>query len=375
MGGGSFASIASYALPFNPKMITSDDFNHDNKPDLAVAHGGVVSVLLGNGDGTFQAVLTYPGSGGSIQTGDFNSDGHRDLALGSSNTVVVLLGNGNGTFGAPASYSAGPAPAWVAVADLNDDAVDDIAAANNDNASTVSVLLATGTGGFQPAVSYNIGSQVRHVAAGDLNGDGAADLVVTHSSTQVAILLGNGDGTFEPAVSYAGAAPFSLVADFNGDGIQDVAGIGSTDLIGEAALFLGNGDGTLQPSQSYFAGAVTFSGAAGDYTGDGFADLVVTTGAGDPPYPANLGLLVNAADWPPLPIGHGPRLFTPLDVTEPLRPTTMNGQPLGSSATRPQDENTTAVAPRAKYGSRHVARVTLVANTDPSLDLFSSELT
>ena len=237
-----------------------------------------VSVLLGNGDGTFQPKVdyetgTYPTS---VAVGDFNGDGRADLAVANSvsNNVSVLLGNGNGTFQAKVDYGVGTNPTSVAVADFNGDGKADLAVASGSN--NVSVLLGNGNGTFQPKVDYETGTYPTSVAVGDFNGDGRADLVVAnYSSKSVSVLLGNGDGTFRPKADFGtGTNPTSVaLADFNGDGKADlaVANSGSNNV----SVLLGNGDGTFQPKVDYGTGTYPTSVAVGDFNGDGRADLVV----------------------------------------------------------------------------------------------------
>jgi hypothetical protein len=143
--------------------VAVGDFNGDGIPDLAVANGSAVSVLLGNGDGTFQAPVSYAAGIGPIfvAAGDFNGDGKLDLAVAISGGVRVLLGNGDGTFQTtPISYVAGRTPQAVAVADFNGDGAADLAVANCDSAisagsNDVSILLNDGSwGGASPAASH-----------------------------------------------------------------------------------------------------------------------------------------------------------------------------------------------------------------------------
>jgi uncharacterized protein YfaP (DUF2135 family) len=238
-GNGTFQPHVDYATGAYPYAVVVGDFNHDDKADLATANeqGASVSILLGNGDGTFQPHMDYPTGGTpySIAAGDFNGDGKLDLvtAIAYPDAVAVLLGNGDGTFQPPVSYAAEGEPDSVAVGDFNGDHKLDLAVANYcgsdphcQSAGSVSIFLGNGDGTFQPQVPYNTEFKPTSVVTADLNNDGKLDLAVANAqSNTVSILLGNGDGTFQPQVSYAtGTAPYSIaVGDFNGDGKPDVA--------------------------------------------------------------------------------------------------------------------------------------------------------
>jgi hypothetical protein len=280
-GDGSFQQAVNYAAGSSPRSVAVGDFNGDGKLDLAVANSGV-SVLLGNGDGTFQTARNFPAGSTplSVSVGDFNGDGKLDLAVANydhfgSGTVSVLLGNGDGSFGSARSFAAGTRPFSVAVGDFNGDGRPDLAVTNRDS-DNVSVLVANGDGSFQQAVNYAAGSSPRSVAVGDFDGDGLLDLAVANfGSDNVSVLLGNGDGTFQTAQSYAaGSHPWSVaVGDFNGDGLPDlaVAHTGSANV----SVLLGNGDGSFQTARNFPAQG-TNSVAVGDFNGDGFLDLVTT---------------------------------------------------------------------------------------------------
>ena len=234
------------------------DFNGDGKADLAQAGANGITILRGKGDGTFQAGVTYAAGTASgtvpqaVAVGDFNGDGHADLVCGYGNNISVLLGNGDGTFQTAVQYAAaGPAsghgPAAVGVGDFNGDGVADIAAISEDNVT--SVYLGNGDGTFAPAAGYgtSFGSlgQVT-IAIGDFNGDGVADIATGDSFTGLSIRLGNGDGTFwsgaySPGVYSAGSMG---VGDFNGDGITDIA-IASPEGV---TILTGYGDGSIPES-------------------------------------------------------------------------------------------------------------------------------
>jgi dienelactone hydrolase len=167
--------------------------------------------------------------------GDFNGDGKLDLVVANtdSNNVSILLGNGDGTFQAPVEYAVGSNPVGVVVADFNGDTKLDIIVADScllcggNGPNFVSVLLGNGDGTFQAAVNYPVGSSGPYwVTAGDFNGDAKPDVAVANENTgNVSVLLGNGDGTFQAPLQYGtGPSPLGVTAaDFNGDGRIDLA--------------------------------------------------------------------------------------------------------------------------------------------------------
>jgi hypothetical protein len=307
------------AVPYNSGGLAADsvavaDLNGDGHPDLVVANcqtlfnqsicddsftSGSVSVLLGNGDGTFQAAVSYSlgGNGAtSVAVADLNGDGHPDLVVATwcqnsppncgNGGVSVLLGNGDGTFQAPVSYSSGALYATsVAIADVNGDGHPDVVVGNFCQDSqchgSVSVLLGNGDGTFQAAVSYGSGGyEVTSVAVVDVNGDGHPDLIVANGcltgggcGSTVGVLIGNGDGTFQGAITYdVGGFVFSVsVADVNGDGKPDIVAAGGLLV----AVLLGNGDGTFKAGFSYSSTTILGPVAVADLNGDGKPDIVV----------------------------------------------------------------------------------------------------
>jgi uncharacterized protein (DUF2141 family) len=261
-GDGTFGSATNYPLVvgMNPTSIAVGDFNGDGKLDLAVANSfgfssatpGNVSILLGNGDGTFKSAMNFAvgGSPHSVAVGDFNGDGKLDLAVANSlgNSVSILLGNGDGTFGSAknVAMAAGDSPISVVVRDFNGDGKLDLAVANNSpvvNNSNVSILLGDGTGSFSALTQFVVdsvaGANLTSMAVGDFNGDGKLDLAVTNSIAQgvrsntVSIFLGDGLGSFSGATYFVavGGQPASVaVGDFNGDGKLDMAVVNNSNV-------------------------------------------------------------------------------------------------------------------------------------------------
>src|SRR5207302_5536960 len=176
----------------------------------------MVSVLLGNGDGTFQPARTFAAGTDpySVAVGDFNGDGKPDLVVANSanNTwpssgqlpgnLSVLLGNGDGTFRAAQTFTTGTTPEYVAVGDFNGDGKADLAVANY-RSHNLSVLLGNGDGTFRAVQTFTTGSGHQTVVVGDFNGDGQPDLAVAnYDANDVWVLLGNGGGRFLPAPTY-----------------------------------------------------------------------------------------------------------------------------------------------------------------------------
>lgn len=354
-GDGTFTTGVKLTSPLsNAISAVAGDFNGDGKIDLAVVDRGVstdsVFFYMGNGDGTFQAPTSVSLGGlaasNQIVAADFNKDGHLDVAVSQINgsNVIVILGVGNGTFQAPRT-NALPAQGWgLAVGDFNGDGVPDLVA-TSPAIGGVSLFLGKGDGNFTPvnnpvtgtlpttnAAAPNAGAQA--IAVGDFNKDGKLDVIAglsgVNGAPTVAVLPGNGDGTFQPQLLFATTdMPVAIaVGDFNGDGNPDwmtannqtfdvvvalgrgdgtflaarnfVAGNnpqqvavtdfnrdGKLDLVtanlssNDISILLGNGDGTFQPPVTLsIAGTTPVGVVTGDFNGDGIADFIVLNGPG-----------------------------------------------------------------------------------------------
>jgi hypothetical protein len=281
-GDGTFQPPQDYRAGEDPSFVAVGDFNGDGKLDLAVTNktSNSVSILLGNGDGTFRPQAFYASQMEPVfvAVGDFNGDGKADLAVsnGGSNSVSILQGNGDGTFRQAKSYATEVGPAAVSVGDFNGDGKADLAVVNW-GSNTVSILLGNGDGSFRPQTAFGAGRAPNAVAVADLNGDGKLDLAVTSAPTQlssgssvVTILLGKGDGTFQPSVNYAPGGFAVAIADFNGDGKPDLAVAAFA-----MTILLGRGNGIFERPVSYSVSSFPNSVAAGDFDGDGKPDLAI----------------------------------------------------------------------------------------------------
>jgi hypothetical protein len=289
-GNGTFRPQVTYAVGAVPLFLLAIDFNGDGHLDLAVAdYGnalaggtdvGSIGVLMGNGDGTFGPVVRYAVGSAPQQmvAGDFNGDGRIDIAVVdvSNYDLSVLLGNGNGTFQQPISSPEGYLPTSLVAGDFNGDGRTDLAVANvsADSTSSVSILLSKGDGTFLEQPNL-VGSNPVAIVAGDWNGDGRTDLATANYSNTVSVLLANGDGTFQTAVQYAvGSFPSALLAgDWNGDGREDLA-VANT-YSNDVSILLGNGDGTFEAQVTYPVGPRPIAIVAGDWNRDGHLDLAV----------------------------------------------------------------------------------------------------
>ena len=302
-GDGTFAAAVSYPSGADSFSVALGDLDGDQVPDLAVANSGSgnISVLLGVGDGTFPAALEYTADNRPVfvAISDLNGDQVPDLAVtnngfADSGSVSVLLGIGDGMFAAAVHYTADERPTSVAIADVNGDPVPDLAVANGDS-DNVSVLLGVGDGTFAPAVQYGAGNRPSSVVIGDLNGDQAPDLVVANrDSHNVSVLLGLSDGTFAAAVHYAtGYRPLSVaIADLNGDEVPDlvVVNLGFTGT-SDVSVLLGVGDGSFAAAVNYIAGNYPTSVSIADLNNDQALDLAVANSDDD-----NVSVLLGVGD-------------------------------------------------------------------------------
>jgi hypothetical protein len=216
----------------------------------------------------------------SVAIGDVNNDGIPDLAVANfdDNSVSILLGKGDGSFAEHVDYPTGKGPCAVTFAELNGDRELDLILANTTD-GTVSVLQGNGDGTFQVHIDFPAGASPTALAVADFNGDQNLDIAVaSEPAGTISVLLGNGKGSFNQPVSFSVDHPTSLAtADFNTDGKQDLivgsnaSGCGPGD--GWITLFPGMGDGSFQNARAYSINGV-LSVAVADLNGDGNADVI-----------------------------------------------------------------------------------------------------
>lgn len=288
-----FTQVQQFIAGGAPNNVALRDLNGDGVLDVVVATLASVSVLLGQGDGSFGPTQSIPTGGTStsigLAIGDLNGDGILDIV--STNIVFpsftpivsVLLGNGDGTFGVPQQFETmdpGTFPLSVVIADFDGDGVQDLGVAHD--LGSISVLSGTGNGSFQLSLNVVVGQSLNSIATADFNRDGRPDIVVTDFSTGTArvLLRSVSNGFWESQAISTGDGPVSVAtSDFDGDDLIDLAVVNSVS--DTVTVLRGLGDGTFLDFGSYATGEGPRSVAIGDIDGDGTLDLAVTNRDGD----------------------------------------------------------------------------------------------
>ena len=302
-GDGTFGSSTQFPLGFNgflapvPESLAVFPINQDNNKDIVTANfnSNQISVLLGNGDGTFGSSKEFDVEGVSpepisVVFGYFDSDLNIDVVTANFNfnTISVFLGNGDGTFrtSAQLQFQVGgnnPGPNSIAVGFFNSDTNYDVVTTNF-NSGQISVFLGNGDGTFRTSTQYTIGGSdpsPASIALGYFNSDANVDIVTANGgSDQISVFLGNGDGTFNQSIQYnvgSGTTftnPRSVaVGYFNTDDNMDVvtANLNANSI----SVFLGNGDGTFESSNQFpIEGINPISISVNNFNADSNYDIV-----------------------------------------------------------------------------------------------------
>jgi hypothetical protein len=280
----SFGAATNFPITYSLRRVVTEDFNKDGNLDLAFATTGIqrnVSIALGDGTGKFSNVTNLnisPPSDlhtWSVAVGDFNKDGNSDLVTANyfTDNVSLLLGNGDGTFDAATYLGVGSRPRTVAVADFNGDGNSDLATLNQ-NSNTVSILPGNGNGTFGAATNVSVASNPFFLVVGDFNKDGKSDLAITNvGSSSVSILLQNANGTFGAATNFTvGNEPIYIaIEDFNRDNNPDLAT--SNEGSNNVSILLGDGTGSFGPPTNFGVGTQPQTIVTGDFNADGKLDL------------------------------------------------------------------------------------------------------
>ena len=276
---GTPVNLAASSVGLAPTLAGLADFNGDGKADLYVANSsGSVSILTSSGGGSFAAPVTVPVAGTpvSLATGSFDNSNPTHLGIvagttGSPGDISLILGNGNGTFGTADNIPALANNQAIAVGDFTNNGDEDVitvsgAATPTNNAM---LLLGNGAGGLTAQLPFSLPfGNVSAVAVGDFNGDGNLDFVVANQlNNSVSVFLGNGNGTFSSPTTYAtGPSPTSIaVGNFTGENLS--SGRPSLDIVtadstgGEISFLGNNGTGGFEgPINTIVSGSATGGG-------------------------------------------------------------------------------------------------------------------
>jgi hypothetical protein len=307
-GDGTFGTPIVHSLPNIGVLygVAVADFNGDGKLDVAVVHGSTdylisdVEILLGNGDGTLGAATAFPSGTDAVTivTADLNGDGKPDVIVGGAGPSVmghggnlsVLFGNGDGTLqpAIPLDVPGYMGGLWsAAVGDFNGDGRLDIVAAQVGPMAGIAVFLQNPDHSFTLGATYQTLYRTGvGVAVADLNNDGKLDVVLTSNMGTATTFLGNGDGTFQsPIPTFSGNfTEFLALADFNRDGNVDVAFADYSPTAGPgvlAAAGLGTGNFSTSNTVTLNTAGGTRVVAVADFNGDGWPDIVSADAVGN----------------------------------------------------------------------------------------------
>jgi hypothetical protein len=262
-GNGTFRNGFSYTFPLqyqSTTLMASGDLNGDGKVDLVFGMAGFpqIAVFLGNGDGTFQnpryQTIAFPSGewiGGSpLVLADFNHDGKLDLATEANTSSIsqlfALPGNGDGTFGAPHLIHTAAANTGtgyqIATGDFDLDGKADLAYTDTSNCvpgnchTVLHVAYGNGDLTFSDTTPFT-STDLFTFSTGDLNGDGRTDIFGTQQpvSHRQAFLYASGTRSFTLYTAPQAFTTNVAMADFNGDGLMDLTGFYSGQLVVLAA--------------------------------------------------------------------------------------------------------------------------------------------
>jgi len=280
-GDGTFAAQITFALAGAGRMMNGD-MNGDGKEDLVVLSSNQPQVLIGNGDGTFKAPVSYAGgtTSANISLADLDANNTLDMIISDVNAVYILAGNGDGTFRARRSYAGPTNGLGIQVGDVNKDGRVDMLVSDGtgslDGGSSTYLMLGNGDGSFKAQTTFTLPGFSGASVLSDFNNDGNLDFFTLDGEYFKAhVFLGNGDGSFKARSTYSEAGTSSpIFADFNGDGHGDIAAGDNAPGSNNIKILFGNGDGSFRASITYFSGPQPFNFHTSDLDGDGDMDFV-----------------------------------------------------------------------------------------------------
>lgn len=292
-GTGSLGAATSYAFAAGTSALGVDsaDLNGDGIQDLVSLSSAAgttrINVSYGNGDGTFseaQLMGSLSGNNARLVVGDFTGNGFQDIVVATSAGVSLYGNNGDGSFAAPVVTASAVNPGDLVAGDLNGDGRLDLALGHS---SGVNLLLNNGdsTFGFSQQIGIPGQISINRVILADFDGDGVLDVAASTtglSGGNVYTARGDGDGTFGSTTSLGTGFGLDVtglaVGDVNGDGILDI--INSSINEAEVEIRIGNGDGTFGTATSISFGGATSNLALADLDGDSVLDIVASDGSG-----------------------------------------------------------------------------------------------
>ena len=337
-GSGGFAPLAAFPAGGDVTSIGGGDLNGDGRFDLVVTINQpdiALALLMGNGDGTFAAPVHLPNTAGadspSVVVTDLDSDGLQDIVVAhnascyvapcvNSPKMSVLMGNGDGTFLPSRDFDVGIGMNKIAVGDFNKDGIKDLVVSAG--GARLYRLQGVGDGTFTQLETLTLDPnpsfiELTDVDVADFNRDGNQDLVtpLSTNSSRLAVLLGNGDGSFGTPLIMQEALDvpqYVAVADYNGDGFEDLAYGFANGNSGLFAIRNGNGNGTFQASRRYEvppnqSSIGTVGMITAHFNADTKPDLALAIGGA---FPAHW-VLLNTTGVAPPPTPGAPTLLSP----------------------------------------------------------------